>query len=230
MALRKYVTAGVLLCLLAVVCWFLFETPMGQQARSDPRRLSMAAHAFIDRHWLLAPLCFTGIYLLLGVLALPIWWLQILGGIGFGLYYGCFLSLVASTLCAMSTLALVRWMAGDWFHSRIESRMEKLKKLDQTLGHNGFLVVMTVRLMHLLPFGLCNYCLGLTEISYVDVALGTFIGSIPALSVYTGLGAGYRPLHNWKFDMAVGAINIVLLVPLALRYLRPAWFKKIGVE
>ncbi len=185
---------------------------------------------FIHRHVILAPLAYVGVYLFLAVMALPVWPLQVLAGIGFGLYEGTFLSLIASTIGSVITVAISRWFASEWFHERIESRVEKLKALDETLGHNGFLVVMTVRLIHLLPFGICNYALGLTLVSYMDVVLGTFLGGIPAVSTYVGIGAHYHPWTNWKFAAVITTINVILLLPLILRYLKPQWFKKIGVE
>jgi uncharacterized membrane protein YdjX (TVP38/TMEM64 family) len=198
--------------------------------RADRRSLYNQLRPFLSRHIILAPLAYLGIYLVLAVTALPVWPLQVLGGMGFGLYEGAALSLTGSTIGSVATVAMSRWLAADWFHDRIERRMHQLKKLDETMGHNGFLVVMTVRLIHLLPFGLCNYALGLTFVSYRDVILGTLLGGIPAVLWYVGLGTASSPLHNWRLDTVIGTLNLVLLLPLILRYLRPQWFKKIGVE
>src|SRR5581483_7328982 len=100
---------------------------------------------------------FIGIYLVLAVGALPVWPLQAVGGMAFGLWEGGGLSLIASTAGSVISVAISRWIAAEWFHDRIERKMKALPKLDETMGHNGFLVVMTVRLIHTLPFGLCNY-------------------------------------------------------------------------
>ncbi len=226
----KYLTVAIWVALMGAAIWFLFGTELGSRVWSHTETLSRQSHQFVRRHWLLAPVVFVAVYIFLGLLALPIWWLQLLGGVGFGLYYGCGLSLIGSTVSATLSVLLVRWLAADWFHQRVESRMEKLRSMDELMGHNGFLVVMTIRLMHMLPFGLCNYALGLSKVSYLDVALGTLIGNIPAAAIYVGVGAGYDFWHNWKFAAVVGALNVVLLLPLVLRYLRPGWFAKIGVE
>jgi uncharacterized membrane protein YdjX (TVP38/TMEM64 family) len=226
----KYATVAIWLCLLAGAVWFFLGTETGARVWSHTESLTRDIRRFVRHHWLAAPIVFIAVYTVFGILAMPIWWLQFLGGVGFGLCYGCGLSLIASTICATLTVLVVRWLAADWFHSRVESRMEKLKKLDETMGHNGLLVVMTVRLMHVLPFGGCNYALGLSNVSYLDVAIGTLIGNIPASAIYVGIGAGYDISKSWKFATVVGAINVVLLLPLVLRYLRPKWFEKIGIE
>jgi uncharacterized membrane protein YdjX (TVP38/TMEM64 family) len=217
------------IAVIAAICLWM-DSDAGQKIGDEHSLFFSRIEPFVTRHFILAPLAYIGVYQVVAILALPVWPLQVLAGMSFGLYEGSFVSLVASTIGSIATVAISRWIAADWFHDRIERRVQQVKKLDETLGHNGLLVVMAIRLTHVLPLGLCNYALGLTRVSYRDVLFGSFLGGIPAIAVYVGIGAHYRPLRNWKFDAAVGAINIVLLLPLILRYLRPDWFKKIGVE
>lgn len=226
----KWAMVAALVALLAVALWLLFTTPAGEQLRKDPHLLAHHVRSWAVLHPLLAPTLFLVLYIVLGTVSLPVWWLQILAGAAFGLFIGICWSLIGATLAAVLTVSLARWLAADWFRTRVEPRMDRLRRLDDALGHNGFLVVTTVRLIHLLPFSLCNYALGLTRISMRDVSLGTFMGSIPAVAVYVGSGAGYHPWRNWQFMAIVAGINLLLLLPLALRYLRPQWFRKIGVE
>jgi uncharacterized membrane protein YdjX (TVP38/TMEM64 family) len=226
----KWALVAVLVALLIVALWLLFTTASGQKLRNDPRLLARDVRAMVVLHPFIAPAIFLALYIVLGTVSLPVWWLQILVGAVSGLFIGIAWSLIGATLAAVLTVGLSRWLAADWFRTRVEPRMDRLRKLDDLLGHNGFLVVTTVRLIHLLPFSLCNYALGLTKVSMLDVILGTFLGSIPAVAIYVGIGAGYRPWENWKFVAIVAGINVLLLLPLALRYLRPQWFRKIGVE
>ena len=223
--------AVVLLCGWATATvWVLFATPAGRAVRDDPRRAAAHLRGFVQAHAVESATTFAGAYLALAVLCLPVWWLQVFAGVAFGFWSGGGLCLTASAASAAVTAALSDWFAGEWFHAKIEAKRDRLRWLDETLGHNGFLVVMTVRLAHVVPFGLSNVALGLSRVSTRDVLLGTLLGNVPAVAVYVGLGAGYHPLTNWRFDAAVGMVNLLLLVPLALRYLRPAWFRRIGVE
>ena len=123
-----------------------------------------------------------------------------------------------------------RLVVGEWFHSKVEARRARLREIDERLGHNGFLVVMATRLMHFVPFGAANYLFGLSRISLIDVVLGTLLGNIPAIAFYVAVGSGIHPLRNWRFMAGLAAVNVVLLVPVALRYWKPEWFRKIGVE
>jgi uncharacterized membrane protein YdjX (TVP38/TMEM64 family) len=216
--------------LAAVAVWFLFATPTGRAARDDPRHAAANVRGIVQYYPVGSASALVGAYLTLAILCLPVWWLQIFAGVAFGLWTGGGLCLAASAASAAVTAALADWFAGDWFHARIESKRDRLRWLDETLGHNGLLVVMAVRLTHVVPFGLSNVALGLSRVSTRDVLLGTLLGNVPAVAVYVGLGAGYHPLTNWRFDSTVGLINVTLLVPLALRYAKPGWFSRIGIE
>ena len=116
-----------------------------------------------------------------------------LAGVGFGLWSGCGLCLAGSAAGAAATAALADWLAGPWFHARIEPKMHRLKWVDDRLGHNGLLTVMALRLTHLVPFGVSNVALGLSRVSTSAVAVGTLIGNVPAVAVYVGIGTGLSP-------------------------------------
>ena len=76
--------------------------------------------------------------------------------------------MTAAQISEVLSLALSRWLIGDWFLHRVADRMAKLRKLEENLGHNGLLVVMAIRLTHVVPFGISNYLLGLTTITLMD--------------------------------------------------------------
>ena len=228
--IMKWTAVLVVLLMAAAVLYVLFFTERGAELRSDPRLLRQDVHFMVAQHPFVAPLLFLITYIVFSLLLLPIVWLLILAGLGYGLVTGSFICLVSSAISATLTVMFSRWVAADWFHDRVEARLEKLRRIESALGHNGFLVVMAVRLVHLLPFGLCNYAMGLTPISFRDVFIGTFLGNIPAVAFYVGVGAGLRPLRNWEFMTALATINVLLLVPLALRYWKPEWFEKFGIE
>jgi len=217
----------IILILLAIGCaLFLFGTREGRILMHHPHRL----HDLVVAHRVTVVIVFVAVYLVMGILAMPVWWLQILSGYCFGLVWGIFMSQFTYTLAAICTTQLSHWLAGDLVHQKLESRREKLRKLDEKMGHNGLLVVMAVRLSHFIPFGLSNYFFGLSRISTVDIAMGSFLGGFPAACFYATLGFGHHLLRDWRYDVSLVCVNLLLLIPLLLRYLQPQWFKRIGVE
>ena len=201
---------------IAVAAYLLLTTPTGAAIRHDPKQLAGQARHLAAVHPRATPAAVFGVYVAFGLLALPVWWLQLLAGASLGLWAGGGVCLAGSVASATAAAAVARWVAGEWVHASLESRVEKLRRVDDLLGSNGLLVVMTVRLVHVLPFGVCSYALGLTRVTPADVAVGTAIGNVPAVALYVGLGAGYA-WRDWPFLIAVVGLNAVLLLPLAWR-------------
>lgn len=228
--LFRVVALVVLILLIATAAALLTGTPHGRQILHNPHAYAQHVRDFVASHPIKSIAAYVGLYIVLTLLALPVWWLQIFGGYGFGLVMGVIWSQVGGTIGAPLATAIARWIGADWFHAKVESRMDRLRKLDEMMGHNGLLVVMGIRLAYVIPFGLSNYLFGLTSISTIDVALGTLLGNIPSVTAYVTLGADHRLLTSWRYLAMLAAINVLLLLPLAIRYLWPHILKKIGVE
>jgi uncharacterized membrane protein YdjX (TVP38/TMEM64 family) len=228
----RIILAGLLVVVIAgAFCWLL-GTDQGRQYLDRERLHEMGRqfYGWVGQHPLRAPAAFVFLYFVLAILALPLWWLQILGGYGFGLYAGVFWCQIASSVAAPVTIALSRTLLGRWFLAKAETNRARVVAVAEKLGHNGLLVVMAVRLMHINPFGLSNYAMGLTRIRAREAFIGTLLGNIPAVAFYVGIGAGYKPWKNWHFTGGLALVNILLLIPLALRYYKPQWFQRIGLE
>jgi uncharacterized membrane protein YdjX (TVP38/TMEM64 family) len=218
------------LCLIAGALYTLFFTSYGQEIRDDPHKAGRDFRGWVDRHRLIAPSILVLLYVLGSLSLMPVWWLQILAGYGFGLGLGIVYSLVGATLGALSSFFVSRTLLADYVHKRFEARHAKLRELDVKMGHNGLLIVMAARLMHFLPFGVSNYLFGVSRITAMDVFLGTILGNAPAIAFYVAFGTGLHPHRNWRFLVTLAIVNVLLLVPVVLRYVKPQWFKRIGVE
>lgn len=208
----------------------LLGTARGRRIAHHPQIIGQDVRRWTAAHPCLSPLILITVYIAATLLVWPVWWIQLLAGYGFGIVWGVIWCDIAATLAAVLTLQLSRWMAAGWYHQKIEPRLQKLRRLDEKLGHNSFLVVMAVRLIHILPFSLSNYLFGLTRITLIGVAMGTFLGNFPALTLYVTLGAAPHRVATLEFVLLQVAMNLMLLTPLILRYLFPGWFKRIGIE
>ena len=153
----RLVVLCLLLCGIGVAAWALFFTPRGHAIMHDPAAFREDVRTWIAAHPVSAPAVYIVAYALIGILALPLWWLQMLSGYGFGLVWGVIWSQIGATIGAVATTRLCRWLAGEWFHQKVEAKMRRLRRLDHVLGHNGFLVVMANTSDALVPVTTCMY-------------------------------------------------------------------------
>ncbi len=216
----RWLLLAVLLSLLIAGAWFLLGTPYGRTIREKPQLARDDVKAWVHEHRIIAPIVFLLAYVIATAACLPVWWLQVLSGFGFGVTGGVLWSLVGSTLGAIVAWVMARWLAADWFHQRVESRMGRLQSLNQKLDRNGLLVVIIIRLMHGMPFGLSNYAFGVIGIPLLDVAAGTLLGSIPAHTLIVTLGTHPKRVMSIEFVTIQVAMHLALLIPIALWYRR----------
>lgn len=226
----RLIVLAVLVFVIAVVLYGLFFTEMGREVRAHPHHAGIEFRKWVAAHPVRAPVILIGLYVLIALSLMPVWWLQILAGYGFGMWAGVGYSLIGAVLGALASFGAARTLLADYVHRRFEARHAKLRALDEKMGHNGLLVVMAARLTHVLPFGISNYLFGISRITFMDVLLGTLLGNAPMVTFYVAVGAGLHPEKNWKFTVTLAVINVLLLVPIVLRYWKPEWFKRIGVE
>ena len=214
-----------LVALAAGAGWFLYGTETGTWLRTTT----------VIRDWIaarpaVAPLVFVMLYAVAGAVALPVLWLQVIAGYCFGTLMGIVWCQVGAVIGAVVSMHIGHRLFGEWFRERVEAHRERLRALDEKLGHNGLLVVTAVRLSHVMPFGVSNYLFSLTRISMIDVAIGTILGGTFSKMVHVPLGDDPAMLVSVEYWTIIAAVNAVLLSPLLLRYLFPQWFRRIGVE
>jgi uncharacterized membrane protein YdjX (TVP38/TMEM64 family) len=224
-SLSRLLVLSTLIALAAGAAWFLYFTETGIWLRETP----------VIRDWIkarptIAPIVFVVLYSIVGALALPVWWMQVIAGYCFGTTMGVVWCQTGAVVGAVISLRIGHWLFGDWFHDKVESHRERLRALDERLGHNGLLVVTAVRLCHVMPFGVSNYLFSVTRISLIDVVIGTLLGGTFSKMIHVPLGKDPKLLLSTEYWAIIVGVNLVLLFPLLLRYLFPHWFKRIGVE
>jgi uncharacterized membrane protein YdjX (TVP38/TMEM64 family) len=219
----------ILILAITTAAVLLFGTEHGRKLR-DKEHMEMLGrhtHEWVHRHPVLAPLLLIASMCVLSILAMPMWWLEVLAGYGFGMIMGVVWVQLGVTIAGVLASATSRFLLYDWFHTRVESHAARLRALDEKMGNNGLLVVCAVRLAHLLPAGISNYAFGVSTIRLRHIAIGTLIGSLPAVVTYVSIGAiPQRLIHDWHYMAAIVGLNVMLLIPLALMYFKPNLFRR----
>ena len=109
---------------------------------------------------------------------------------------------IASTLGACAAFGVGRTIARNWIAGKVASN-EKFAAIDEAVAHQGFKIVLLIRLSPIFPFNVLNYAFGLTNISFWEYAIASWIGMIPGTLMYVYFGAGLRSLA----DVATGNVE-----------------------
>jgi uncharacterized membrane protein YdjX (TVP38/TMEM64 family) len=107
--------------------------------------------------------------------------LTTLGGAIFGAYEGFLYVWIGAMLGASAAFWIGRTLGRELAASLIGDR---LKKYDEAIERNGFATVLYLRLIYF-PFTPMNFGMGLTRVRFRDYFLGTALGIIVGVFVFT---------------------------------------------
>ncbi|MCZ2815095.1 TVP38/TMEM64 family protein [Modestobacter sp. VKM Ac-2984] len=182
-------TVLVLLIAIAVVVAVAVGVPDAQQLRADVAAVGPAA-----------PVLFVLVYAVASLAPVPKNVFSVAAGLLFGLGEGTGIVLLAALLGALAAFALGRALGREAVERMTGGRVARV---DALLGRHGFLAVLGVRLVPVLPFTAINYAAGLTAVRLGDYVLGTAVGILPGTVAHVALGAYGTSPGSWPFVAAV---------------------------
>jgi pyruvate/2-oxoglutarate dehydrogenase complex dihydrolipoamide dehydrogenase (E3) component/uncharacterized membrane protein YdjX (TVP38/TMEM64 family) len=177
----------------------------------------------------LAALAFIAAYLLVAALALPgALVLTLLGGALFGFGQGILLVALASSLGALLSFSVVRWIAGRALRDRLAAR---LAPIASGIERDGAYYLFMLRVVPVFPFFLVNVLVALTPIRTWTFYWVSLIGMLPATLVYVNAGhqlASLDSLSGLLTPGLMGALVLLGVFPLVARRLLPGIARRIG--
>ena len=193
---------------------------------------------WIESFGILTPIIFGLIYIICTVLLISGAVLTLGAGIIFGVIKGSIIVSVFSTLAAITSFLIGRFLLRNWVLKKIE-KYPKFKAIDTAVAKKGWKIVGLTRLSPVFPFVFLNYAFGLTKISLKDYAIASWIGMMPGtiMYVYIGsligdiatLGAGGREKTpvEWIFTI-IGFIITVIITLYVTNISKKALSKKLN--
>jgi uncharacterized membrane protein YdjX (TVP38/TMEM64 family) len=135
-------------------------------------------------------------YIVGTVLLVPGTLLTVGSGFLYGTIIGTLIVSPASVLGATIAFLLGRSFARDWIAKKV-SKYPKFEAIDRAIAKNGFKIVLLMRLNPIfLPFAVLNYALGLSRVRLRDYILASWIGMLPATTLYVYLGSSVRNISG----------------------------------
>jgi uncharacterized membrane protein YdjX (TVP38/TMEM64 family) len=136
---------------------------------------------FLATAGLWGPLIFIFVYAAGVCLFIPGTLLTTLGGAIFGAYQGFLYVWIGAMLGASAAFWIGRTLGRDLAASLVG---DNLKKYDEAIERNGFATVLYLRLVYF-PFTPMNFGMGLTRVRFWDYFLGTALGIIVGVFIFT---------------------------------------------
>ncbi len=131
------------------------------------------------------PLAFLAAHIVVTVLPFPRTAFTLAAGLLFGPVLGVALAVMASTASAVIALLLVR--AGGWQLSRLV-RHQAVDRVDARLRDRGWIAIMSLRLIPVVPFSVLNYAVGASAVRVLPYTLATLAGMLPGTAAVVILG------------------------------------------
>ncbi len=132
-----------------------------------------------------APIAYVVLYAVATVAFVPGAPLTLAGGALFGPLWGTVLAVAGATLGAGGAFVLARRLGRDQVEALAAGR---LGQVDRWLEQQGFLAVLYLRLVIIVPFNLLNYVVGITSVRRRDYLLATMIGIVPGAFAFAAFG------------------------------------------
>jgi uncharacterized membrane protein YdjX (TVP38/TMEM64 family) len=184
-----------------------------------------ALSQFLENAGFWAPLTFMLVYAAGICLFLPSILLTALGAALFGAYWGFLYVWIGAMAGASAAFWIGRSLGREFAAFLIGNR---LRKYDDAIERNGFATVLYLRLIYF-PFTAMNFGMGLTKVRFWDYFLGTGLGIIVGIFIFTffiGIlkevwesGDWWR-LISFKFFFSVGLFIFSLFIPKIIRKIK----------
>lgn len=169
---------------------------------------------YVSSFGIYAPIIYIVLFTVVPLTLFPDAILAIAGGMAFGLIGGFIYTMIGALCGATLAFYLARSLGREVLKPLIG---DKLNKLESKIEHNGFIVVLLLRLIPLFPFDIISYSAGLSKVKYKDFILATVVGTIPGIFVFTNIGDKSLDIGSDAFYVSLVLLVLLLLFSLTLK-------------
>jgi pyruvate/2-oxoglutarate dehydrogenase complex dihydrolipoamide dehydrogenase (E3) component/uncharacterized membrane protein YdjX (TVP38/TMEM64 family) len=167
-----------------------------------------------DLHPIVASLAFFGAYVVVTALSIPgATVLTLAAGALFGIVWGVFLVSFASTLGATLAFITSRYLLRDFTTAQFSGRVQAI---NAGVEREGWMYVLSLRLVPAIPFWLVNLVMGVTSIRLATFWLASQLGMLPATIVYVNVGtrlSGVTSLRGIVSPAVVAGLVALAILP-----------------
>ena len=202
-----------------IALWFMFDLN-SFFTLENAKVQHLALQNTLEEHWLIVTLSYFIIYVLITALSLPGAAIaSLLAAALFGFWWALLIVSFASSIGATLAFLISRYFLKDWMQNKFKSN---LTTINEGMKNEGFLYLLTLRLMPVFPFFLINLLMGLTPISARTFYLVSQIGMLPGSAIFINAGTQLADINSIN-----GIMSPAVLFSLTLLGIFPLIMKKI---
>lgn len=181
---KKKVFFIFILVILVVLVWKIADFS-DKLSLARVQKIAAGLKKQTNTHYLSAVLIFVSVYI-----AMNLWFpaasvLTLLGGFLFGTVLGAIYVDGAATLGALLAFGISRNYAGNWIQRRWK---QQLGGFNREVSKRGYLYLLLVRLIPMVPYILVNFFAGLTQVRLRTFIWTTAVGSLPGILIFSYAG------------------------------------------
>lgn len=150
------------------------------------------------------PVLFALVYGVLGALAAPTGFIELIAGAIFGFWIGGLAVLAGALMAANAGFVCGRWLARGWVLKTV-ARNRTAAQISTAVEQRGFWITVLIRLSPAVPFNLTSYVLGASTIRWLTFLAASLLGMIPIKCFMVWLGASGQKLLGATHPAAWGA-------------------------
>jgi len=214
----------IILAIIVVIAVFIRNSPYSEYLTfSYLEENSDALLAYVSDNRYISIISYVFVYIVVAGLNLPgAAVMSLSGGFLFGAGFGTAFAVTGATLGACIGFLVSRYLLGDVLNTKYEKQLAKFNK---ELAVNGYLYMLTLRLIPIFPFFVINIVAGLTKLRLFTFFWTSFIGMLPGGFVYVYAGSRLSNIESPKDIFSPGMISAFILFGLLM--LVPVVYKKV---
>ena len=140
-----------------------------------------------------------------------------------------FLVIFSSVLGGVIGFVIGRFFIRNWIRKHLTRRIKLFRAIDLGLKHNGFKMVLLMRMTPIMPHNLFPYIMSVTSLRIKDFITGSVVGMFPNTCIYVYIGMqldsvadiidGNYGLGPWQpVLITVGIVMVVVLTSLMITF------------
>ncbi|PCG20017.1 VTT domain-containing protein [Brachyspira sp. G79] len=150
------------------------------------------------------------------VLALPGITFALFSGLLFGPVLGIILCSFSATLAAVISFLIARFFLKDTIKPLVEKNKYLNKLLFEEGNKNAILLLMITRLVPLFPYNIQNFAYGITDVSFLQYSLYTFLFMLPGISFFTIASVGVVSENNRYLYFLIAGVILIFVLAVSL--------------